>query len=181
MKKLLSFITSAMVLFSPLASAHSGHAGGHNFTSGLLHPLTGLDHFSVMVGVGVLACILGGASRKIMPLSFIALMIVGAILGVAGVVAPGVETFIALSVVMMGAMLIFNRKLSNPVATGLIMAFALFHGMAHGVEMPANGAALSYFCGFVLATAGLHLCGLVLGEVALRLTAARRQSGQQAA
>ncbi|WP_419238912.1 HupE/UreJ family protein [Photobacterium leiognathi subsp. mandapamensis] len=165
--------------FSPLALAHPGHIGPHAsaFMSGFVHPFTGMDHLSVMLGVGLLAAIMGGKAISRLPLAFISIMIVGAALGVSGVVIPGVELGIAVSVIAMGAMLLAGGRLSAKVATGAVMAFALFHGMAHGMEMPLGARAAEYFIGFVLATATLHACGVVLGKFIANSAANRRVTG----
>ncbi|SHF22634.1 HupE/UreJ family protein [Vibrio gazogenes] len=172
--KIKNLLLGLLVLFSPLAFAHSGHGGDHGFESGILHPLTGVDHLSVMISVGVLAALFGGRSRWQMPLSFIALMIVGGILGVSGLVIPSVELYIALSVVVMGILLWRSVQVSHLWVTVLVMAFAVFHGMAHGAEMPFNSHALAYFSGFVLSTFLLHMTGIVIGSAVLRFSASGR-------
>ncbi len=174
MMKRKYLISTLFLLFSPLAMAHPGHLGNHSFSAGFLHPMTGLDHLAVMLGVGILAAMLGGNERWKMPLSFIALMVVGATLGVSGILVPGVETFIALSVLVMGIMLCTGSLMPKKLALGLIMVFAVFHGMAHGAEMPVNSQTLHYFSGFVLATATLHIAGIAIGEVAMRLSSNER-------
>ncbi|KAE8177834.1 HupE/UreJ family protein [Photobacterium carnosum] len=163
-------ITGALTLFSPLALAHPGHIGPHSatgFMTGFVHPFTGLDHLSVMIGVGLLAALIGGKAVSRLPMAFIGIMVVGGALGVAGMVLPGVEMGIALSVLGMGAMLLAGGRMSEKVATGLVMAFALFHGMAHGMEMPLDAQALEYFSGFVVATAILHVSGIALGKLVM--------------
>ncbi|MEI8632295.1 HupE/UreJ family protein [Vibrio sp. PP-XX7] len=162
------------MLFSPFAMAHPGHLGSHGFESGLMHPLSGLDHLSVMVGVGILAALFGGKSRWLMPIAFVMFMIIGGLLGLSGLVVPYVEYGIICSVIIMGMLLLQGATMSYQWVTGLIMAFAIFHGMAHGAEMPLNSQALHYFAGFVLSTAMLHLVGIALGECALRLPASGR-------
>jgi len=169
--KMKYVIPSLFVILSPAAMAHPGHLGSHGFESGVLHPLTGLDHLSVMLGVGILAALFGGSSRWSMPVAFVALMIAGSVLGLSGIMVPGVELFIALSVVVMGAMLLRGARMPQKLAQGLVMAFAVFHGMAHGAEMPMNAQVLNYFGGFVLSTASLHLAGIAIGECGLRISA----------
>jgi urease accessory protein len=173
MKKNL-IIPALFCVFSPLVMAHPGHMGSHGFESGMMHPLTGLDHLSVMIGVGIMASLFGGKNRWTMPLTFISFMIVGAILGISGLMVPYVEVFIALSVVAMGVMLWSGARMSQRLAIGLVMAFAVFHGMAHGAEMPFDSRALSYFSGFVLSTAVLHLVGIGIGELVLSFSANNR-------
>ncbi|HHI4974474.1 HupE/UreJ family protein [Vibrio parahaemolyticus] len=174
MSKKNTAIVSLCLLFSPMVFAHPGYIGSHGLKSGVMHPLTGLDHMSVMIGVGLLASLFGGKNRWTMPLSFIAFMVIGGVMGISSLVVPGVETFIALSVVMMGVMLLRGANMPQKMATTLIMAFAVFHGMAHGAEMPINGQAISYFSGFIVATAGLHIAGIALGEMVMRFAASKR-------
>ncbi|MDW6002024.1 HupE/UreJ family protein [Vibrio mangrovi] len=172
--KIKNLLPGLLILFSPFAFAHPGHWGNHGFESGILHPLTGVDHLSVMISVGVLAALFGGRSRWQMPLSFIALMIVGGILGVSGLIVPGVELCIAFSVVAMGVLLWRSVQISHQWVVALVMIFAVFHGMAHGEEMPLNTQALEYFSGFVISTSLLHMTGMAIGVTVLRLSVSGR-------
>ncbi|ELR63864.1 HupE-UreJ family metal transporter [Photobacterium marinum] len=167
-------LPALFALFSPLALAHPGHIGSHGFESGFIHPLTGLDHLSVMLGVGMLAALVGGKAKFRMPLAFVAVMIIGGALGVSGLVVPGVETGIAISVVAMGVMLCSGAHLSEKAILALVMGFALFHGMAHGMEMPMDSQAFWYFSGFVLATAMLHVTGIFLAQLIAACSSNRR-------
>lgn len=130
---------------------------------GFAHPITGLDHILAMVLVGILAVQMGGRALWLLPLAFIMMMIGGAALGIAGISLPFVEAGIAASVIVLGAAVAFEVK--PPVAGAVVLAalFAIFHGHAHGAEMPANVAGFAYGAGFVAATALLHLAGIVLG------------------
>ena len=157
--KFKHIVASALTLFSPIVLAHPGHIGPHTttgFMTGFVHPFTGLDHLSVMIGVGLLAALMGGKAVSRLPMAFIGIMVVGGALGVAGMVLPG-----------MGAMLLAGGRMSEKLATGLVMAFALFHGMAHGMEMPLDAQAMEYFSGFVVATAILHVSGIALGKLVM--------------
>ncbi|MCP4957075.1 HupE/UreJ family protein [Photobacterium aquimaris] len=168
--KIKHVVAGALTLFSPFVLAHPGHIGPHTttgFMTGFVHPFTGLDHLSVMIGVGLLAVLMGGKAVSRLPMAFIGIMVIGGALGVAGMVLPGIEMGIALSVIGMGAMLLAGGRLSEKLATGLVMAFALFHGMAHGMEMPLDAQAMEYFTGFVLATAILHVSGIALGKLVM--------------
>ena len=168
--KFKHLVAGALTLFSPLVLAHPGHIGSHTttgFMTGFVHPFTGLDHLSVMIGVGLLAALMGGKAVSRLPMAFIGIMVVGGALGVAGMVLPGIEMGIALSVIGMGAMLLAGGRMSEKLATGLVMAFALFHGMAHGMEMPLDAQAMEYFSGFVVATAILHVSGIALGKLVM--------------
>ncbi|SHO55595.1 HupE / UreJ protein [Vibrio quintilis] len=163
-------ILTLLTLISPFAMAHTGHVGHFGFESGFMHPLTGVDHLSVMIAVGILAALFGGAFRWIMPVSFVLCMIVGGILGIAGMVIPYVEAGIILSVVAMGIMLFRGNIISHKIVIGFVSLFAVFHGMAHGAEMPLDSHALYYFSGFVLSTSMLHLSGILSGETFLRFS-----------
>ncbi|CAM3724147.1 HupE / UreJ protein [Vibrio aerogenes CECT 7868] len=169
--KIKYVIFTLLALISPFAMAHSGHIGNHGFESGLMHPLTGIDHLSVMISVGLLAALFGKSFRWIMPVAFVLCMIVGGILGVTGIVIPYVEAGIILSVVIMGMMLFRGNIISHKVVIGFVSLFAIFHGMAHGAEMPLDSHALYYFSGFVLSTSLLHLSGIILGEMILSFSA----------
>jgi urease accessory protein len=168
--KKLFVVSSAivMVMVPSLAFAHPGPAHIHGLTDGFLHPLTGFDHILAMVAVGLLAAQLGGRALWITPLSFMALMAVGAGLCVAQVVVPFVEVGIALSIITLGTVLLFGIGLPTVTAAALVGFFAIFHGYAHGAEMPSATRALSYGAGFVVATGLLHLAGVSLGVFARR-------------
>lgn len=146
-----------------LAFAHTGVGATHGFEHGFMHPLTGLDHLLAMVAVGLLAARLGGRALWAVPGSFLALMLVGGGLGMAGLDLPYVEIAIALSVVVLGGAVALGAPLPLAAAMTLAGAFALFHGHAHGAEMPEDSSGLAYAAGFLLATALLHLAGIGLG------------------
>lgn len=173
-------IALAAALAAGPALAHSGHGDAHGLAHGFLHPLMGLDHVLAMVGVGLVAAKIGGRGIVLVPLAFLGMMVVGGILGVTGYGLPFVEIGIALSVLGVGLALV--SALSPPllVATAAVGLFAVFHGQAHGTEMPETASGLIYGLGFVAATALLHAAGLALGlgfrrmtsDPALRLTGA---------
>jgi urease accessory protein len=155
------------LLLSTTAMAHTdGEA--HSFIAGALHPMTGLDHLLAMLAVGLLAGCSGGRIRWWLPASFVAAMAVGAVLGANGASVPLVEVGIACSLVVFGLALILKRPLRAPVLVALTAGFALFHGHAHGTEMGADFSALSYALGFLLATALLHVVGVLLTTQTLR-------------
>jgi urease accessory protein len=163
-KKLLVVSTAIVMMMAPsLAFAHPGPAHAHGLTDGFLHPLTGLDHVLAMIAVGLLAAQLGGRALWITPLSFMAMMAVSAGLGAAQVTVPFVEVGIALSITTLGAVLLFGVGLPTVAAAALVGFFAIFHGYAHGAEIPSAARALSYGVGFLIATALLHLAGISLG------------------
>ncbi len=156
-------IPLALFAFSTLASAHSEAGGAGGFSSGFGHPLTGLDHIVAMVAVGLWGAFLGGRAMWMLPVVFPLVMAVGGALGVVGVGLPGVETGIALSGVVMGLMVTLAARPPVWVAAVIVGVFAIFHGHAHGAEMPESTNALAYAIGFVISTGLLHLAGIAFG------------------
>jgi urease accessory protein len=162
LKKLILASTTVAVAASP-ALAHVGAGATTSFAAGFHHPLSGLDHMTVMVAVGLWAALKGGRALWAWPLAFVAVMLAGGMLGMADMPLPLVEPVILASVVALG--LVVALAVDLPVAAGaaIIGAFALFHGHAHGSEVPETATGLLYMAGFALATAGLHLSGLAFG------------------
>lgn len=154
------FLLALPLLLAALpASAHTGLHLGSGFASGLAHPFLGLDHLLAMVMVGMWAAQQGSAWQRLLPpLVFVSAMAVGGFLGEAGIALPQVETGIAVSVLGLGLLTAFAVRLPWGAGVPLIALFALFHGHAHGAEMPAV-ALWSYLPGFILATASLHALG----------------------
>lgn len=151
------------VLALPLAAhAHAGHAHG-GFESGFMHPIGGLDHLLAMIAVGLWAVQLGKRALWALPLMFVGAMVAGGLLGLTGMNVPGVELVIALSAVALGGLVALRKKAPLAGAVLVVGLFALFHGFAHGQELPAGASALTYALGFVLATAALHGVGIGLG------------------
>ncbi len=146
------------------ALAHTGGAIG-GLTSGLLHPITGLDHVVAMVAVGLWGGILGGAAIWQLPVIFPIVMAFAGALGALGVPLPGIETGIALSGIVLGGMVLFLVRPPIAVAAGLVGLFAIFHGHAHGTELPDAANPLTYALGFVIATGSLHLAGIAFGQM----------------
>ena len=154
----------ALLLVAPvMAHAHSetGVVGG--FISGFLHPLTGLDHIAAMVAVGIWGAFLGAPAMWLLPVIFPLVMAFGGALGILGVPLPGVEVAIALSGVVLGSMIVLTARPPLWVAALLVGFFAIFHGYAHGAELPQAANAVTYAIGFVVATGLLHLSGITLG------------------
>ena len=151
-------------LLPSIAFAHPGHETA-GILSGVLHPLLGLDHLLAMVAVGMLAVM---GRQKIawqLPVAFVSFMLIGALLGMNGFAIPAVETGILLSLVALGALLAFGRANYLPALTLGCALFGTLHGNAHGIELPANAAAMSYVSGFMLATIALHLAGCGLASI----------------
>jgi len=156
------------------AAAHPGHAGG--FADGLAHPFGGLDHVLAMVAVGLWAAQRGGRAVWLVPASFVAMMLVGGALGALGIGLPALELGIVGSVVALGLMVALALRLPVALGMALVGLFALWHGHAHGSEMPASAVAGLYALGFAAATASLHALGVGLG-LALRRSPATRWGG----
>jgi urease accessory protein len=150
-----------LVVTTP-AFAHGGQHLGFSAASGFAHPLMGLDHLAAMFAVGLWAAMAGGKRIWLWPAAFVGAMLAGGLIGHAGIELPQVEPVIALSVVVLGALV--ASGVSAPVLLGvaLIAAFAIFHGHAHGAEAPAEGWG-GYAFGFATATALLHLVGIGIG------------------
>ncbi|HEU6449471.1 MAG TPA: HupE/UreJ family protein [Verrucomicrobiae bacterium] len=169
MKRLHAFTLRAVALLALLApavaSAHPGTPGHtHGFVNGAAHPLSGLDHLLAMVAVGIFAAQRGGRALWQLPLAFVSVMALGGILGMAGLgEIPLLEQIIAASVLVFGILIATASRLPLKTGIAIIGLFALFHGYAHGAEMPVAASGLSYAIGFLLTTALLHLAGIGLG------------------
>lgn len=162
-RMLLALSAVSFALVPTLASAHPGLGGAHDLAHGFVHPFGGLDHVLAMVAVGLFAAHLGGRALWLVPASFVLAMAAAGLLGMAGFGMPFVEAGIALSVIVLGAALAFRLRLPVAAAMALVGVFAVFHGHAHGTEMPEIVAGLAYGLGFVAATALLHAAGLGVG------------------
>lgn len=162
----LPVLLALFALLPALAQAHPGHGPANSFAAGISHPLHGLDHILVMLAVGLWAAQLGGRSIWAVPLTFVSLMTVGGVLGMAGVPLPMVETGILVSIIAMGMLIAAAARLPMAVSMALVGVFAIFHGHAHGTEIPMAASGLNYALGFVAATAFLHACGIGLGLLA---------------
>lgn len=153
----------AAMLVPTAALAHPGFGPAAGFFHGFDHPISGLDHVLAMVMVGLLACELGRHALWLLPTTFLLVMAAGGAMGMAGMALPFVEIGIALSVVVLGAVVALGLKAPTAVAMAVVGLFALFHGHAHGAEMLESSGALAYGVGFLLATALLHGIGMGLG------------------
>lgn len=151
-------------LLPSAAFAHTGAGAAGGFAHGFAHPIAGLDHILAMVTVGLFAFQLGGRALWLVPVTFVAIMAAGGVLGVAGIAVPMVELGIALSVVVLGALVAAGVKAPLAIAMALAGFFAIFHGHAHGAEMPEDASGLAYGIGFMAATALLHAAGIGLGS-----------------
>lgn len=147
-------------------SAHTEAGAVGGLISGFLHPISGLDHVVAMIAVGIWGAYLGKPSIWLLPVVFPTIMAVGGALGILGVPVPPVEVMIALSGVVLGLMIVFAVRLPAMVAAAIVGVFAIFHGYAHGAELPAAANPMTYAVGFVVGTGFLHAIGI--GFSALR-------------
>ena len=164
----LLFILAA-VLIPSAAFAHTGVGNTTGFLHGFEHPIGGIDHILAMVAVGVFAYVLGGRALWLVPSAFVGMMVIGFVLGVAEVTVPFVELGIALSSVVIGGAAALGRPMPVGIAVALVGVFAIFHGHAHGAEMPENAGGVTYAVGFIVATALLHVVGILAAFGAARV------------
>ena len=151
----------ALLAIPAWAHEQSGQAAG--FVTGLLHPVSGLDHVLAMVAVGLWGAQLGAPAIWLLPVTFPLVMAIGGFLGLLGGPLPGVEVGIAASAVLLGAMVATESRPPLALAAALVAFFAVFHGHAHGTELPPGQSGLLYSFGFVVATGCLHAVGIALG------------------
>ncbi|QIE43238.1 HupE/UreJ family protein (plasmid) [Rhodobacteraceae bacterium SC52] len=164
MKQLqFSAFTVAALLAAGVAQAHTGEGVTGGLASGFLHPLFGWDHVVAMVAVGLWGAVLGRPALWLLPVVFPVVMAFGGALGVAGVPLPAVEVGIALSGVVLGLLVALAVPAPLWVAAVIVGVFAIFHGHAHGTELPTAADPIAYAVGFVVATGLLHLTGIAIG------------------
>jgi urease accessory protein len=175
----LTVFASTLLWVQPVhAHIERGQAAG--LFTGLMHPVSGLDHVLAMIAVGLWGAQLGSPAIWILPVTFPMVMAFGGMLGLIGVPVPGVEIGIAVSALLLGVAVLVELRPSLPLAAVLVGFFAIFHGHAHGTELPAGQSGLLYSMGFVVATGSLHATGIAVGlihrwpwgRVALRLAGA---------
>lgn len=154
-----------LLLCAPTAFAHPQKGDAVGFLTGFRHPISGLDHVLAMVAVGLWGAQLGRPAIWLLPVAFPMVMATGGMLGLMGVPLPGTEYGIALSAIMLGAAVMLEVRPPLAVAAILVSVFAIFHGHAHGTELPAGQSALLYSMGFVIATGCLHAVGIGIGTV----------------
>src|ERR1700682_3205980 len=164
MRNMVSVAVAIAGMLPGLAAAHVGHGdAGSGLWAGILHPIFGLDHVVAMVAIGIWAAQRGAPAIWVLPITFPVAMALGAVLGALDAPIPGIELGIALSAIALGLMVALSIRLPLRVAGLLVAVFAIFHGYAHGAELPGSANAISYSVGFVLATGMLHLLGIMLG------------------
>lgn len=161
--------TIEFLLNLPIILLHTNPGSGA--IDGFLHPLLGLDHLLAMFTVGLLSAQLGGRAIWTVPVTFVSVMAVGGLLGLVGVELPFVEIGIALSVIILGIALLSKARIPELVAMIFVGIFAIFHGHAHGAELPEVETAviaIAYVFGFLVSTAGIHIIGALIGYILLR-------------
>ena len=158
-------IAVLLALSAQPAFAHPQKGEAVGFVTGFLHPISGLDHVLAMVAVGLWGAQLGAPAIWLLPVAFPMVMAFGGMLGLMGVPIPGIEYGIALSAILLGVAVMFEVRPPLGVAAALVGFFAIFHGHAHGTELPPGQSALLYSIGFVIATGLLHALGIGIGTV----------------
>jgi len=164
-----ALVLSLAALLATPALAHTGAGATDGLMAGFLHPALGLDHVLAMVAVGLWAGLVGGRAVLAWPAAFVALMVGGALLGMGGMPLPGVEGGIAISVVALGLAVALRAPLPLAAGAAVCGLFAIFHGHAHGAELPEGAGAAAYVVGFALSTTFLHAAGVALGLVLTRV------------
>jgi urease accessory protein len=158
-------VTLVLMSLASTAYAHSGEEGANGFLAGVLHPVTGFDHLLAMVAVGIWGATLGRPLIWVLPVAFPMLMVVGGVLGITGVAVPFIETGIAISVIVLGLAIAAAWRAPTGVAVTIVAVFGVFHGYAHGAELPSAASPAAYVAGFVLCTGALHLAGIGIGAL----------------
>ena len=156
---------SAYLFWASSAQAHVEQGQAVGFVTGLEHPWSGFDHVLAMIAVGLWGAQLGNPAMWILPVTFPMVMSLGAMMGLLGIPLPGIEIGIAVSAILLGGMVLGEVRPKLVVAAVLVGFFAIFHGHAHGTELPAGQSGLLYSMGFVIATGCLHGIGITIGLV----------------
>ncbi len=172
-RRIAAVLLSGLTLVTVPAVAHAhilqGEAGG--FLHGFEHPLSGADHMLAMFCVGLWGAQMGGRAVWSLPIAFPLIMVVGGMLGIAGVPLPAVESGIALSIIVLGASIALLWRPPEWLALAVIGVFAIFHGYAHGAELPNATDPADYAIGFVVATGLIHIVGIAVGLLFQRVRA----------
>ncbi len=161
--QLQSFVLSTLFLIPFAVFAHTGVGEISGFSVGFIHPFSGWDHLLAMVAVGLWATQMKGRAIWVIPGVFVGVMTLGGLLGISGIRVPYPELGILVSVLVLGILIVMAMQLPLVASAVLIGLFALFHGHAHGAEMPLLSSGVTYSLGFALATALLHLSGIAVG------------------
>jgi urease accessory protein len=158
-------VLAVSLLWAASAQAHVERGQAIGFITGLEHPWSGLDHVLAMIAVGLWGAQLGNPALWILPVTFPMVMSLGAMMGLLGIPLPGIEIGIAVSAILLGAMVLGEVKPKLYIAAVMVGFFAIFHGHAHGTELPAGQSGLLYSMGFVIATGCLHGIGITIGLI----------------
>jgi urease accessory protein len=157
-----------------LVLAHEGASLPYgSFLAGLTHPVLGLDHFLAMVSVGIVSAQIGGRAIWTVPLTFVAVMALGGLLGWLDIGLTAIEAGIAISVLALGLAIAADQRLPLSVAMTAVGFFAIFHGYAHGAEMPTMANGVTYALGFMTGTAALHVAGVIIGDISQHYSAGK--------
>lgn len=160
---LLRLATLAMLFIVPAVQAHPQATSAGGLVSGLSHPFLGLDHLLAMVAVGLWAVQLGGSALWKVPLAFVFTMVIGSLISFTSISLPMMEPMIIASVMILGLIIAFKAQAAPVIASLLVAVFAVFHGYAHGVELPLTSSPLAYVIGFAIASMALHGVGMAVG------------------
>lgn len=144
------------------AAAHSGNSPANDFLTGLIHPLSGIDHLVPMIALGIWAAVMGGRSLWLLPMTFLSAMAMGGSLGQMNMPLPLTEPVIVASAVILSVFAVLRLRFDQWLTVALTCVFAIAHGHAHGMELPAQTSFLLYGIGFVAATAALHMSGILI-------------------
>jgi urease accessory protein len=158
-------VSAAYLLWATSAYAHVDRGEAAGFFTGLQHPWSGLDHILAMIAVGLWGAQLGNPALWVLPVTFPMVMSFGAMMGLLGIPVPGVEIGIAVSAILLGTMVLAEVRPKLVIAAVLVGIFAIFHGHAHGTELPLGQSGLLYSMGFVIATGVLHGIGIAIGLI----------------
>jgi len=158
-------VSAAYLLWATSAYAHVDRGEAAGFLTGLQHPWSGLDHILAMIAVGLWGAQLGNPALWVLPVTFPMVMSFGAMMGLLGIPVPGVEIGIAVSAILLGTMVLAEVRPKLVIAAVLVGIFAIFHGHAHGTELPLGQSGLLYSMGFVIATGVLHGIGIAIGLI----------------
>lgn len=158
-------VAAIVLLWAPAIFAHPLKGEATGFLTGFRHPISGFDHVLAMVAVGLWGAQLGAPAIWLLPVAFPLVMAMGGMLGLMGVPLPGIEYGIAASAILLGAAVMFEVRPPLTIAALLVGFFAIFHGYAHGAELPPGQSAMLYSIGFVIATGCLHAVGIGVGTV----------------
>ena len=159
------YVLLAVWLTPSVALAHVEGSPAGGFASGLSHPVSGLDHVLAMIAVGLWGAQLGAPAIWVLPVAFPMVMALGGAIGLMGLGLPGVEVGIAISAIALGAMVLMEARPPLWLAAVLVGFFAIFHGHAHGTELPEGASGMHYSVGFVMATGCLHATGIAIGLI----------------